>query len=467
MKQFLSDDFLLKTKTAVELYDYAKTFPIIDYHCHIDAKEIYEDKKFKTITEVWLGGDHYKWRQMRADGVDEELITGNASDYDKFYAWTNTIQYLIGNPLFHWSNLELQRYFDCDTYLNTKNAKEIYDKCNKRLETLTARKIIEMSNVEIICTTDDPVDDLHYHKLLAKDETFKTKVFPTFRPDKLLNIEKAEFNNYITRLAEVAELKITNLDELLVAIHARIEFFNSLGCRASDHALEYVFCEVASKEDVDKILVKKLNGEETSELENLQYKTYILTYLSSEYKKVKWAMQLHYGCCRNNNSEMFRRLGPDTGFDAINSNLTSENLAKLLDHFNETGVLTKTILYSLNDNDNDIIVSTMNCFQNSSARGLLQIGSAWWFNDHIDGMTRQIKSLANGGNLKNFVGMLTDSRSFLSYARHEYFRRILCNILGEWVENGEYPYDMDLLKTIVGNVCYNNTRHYFNYYDED
>ena len=466
MKEFMGKDFLLSNETAKHLYhDYAAKMPIIDYHCHISQKEIYENRQFKTITEVWLGGDHYKWRQMRANGIDEKYITGDASDLEKFKAWAKTLSHLIGNPLYHWSHLELQRYFNIYEPLTEGNAEDIFNRCNEVLKTLTVRKILEDSKVNIVCTTDDPCDDLHYHQLIKEDKSLKTVVVPCFRPDKANNIEKVDYLDYLARLEGVTGRKINTFKELCAAIDERIEFFASMGCRASDHALEYIMYNPASAEEIESIFAKRLGGEKVSREEELKFKTSFMSHLASVYHKLGWAMQLHYGCKRDNNTDMFNKLGPDTGYDTINNYAPSAEMADFLDSLNREGNLPKTIIYSLNPADNAAIVTTMNCFQGDGIRGKMQHGSAWWFNDHKIGMQEQMQTLANDGMLANFVGMLTDSRSFLSYTRHEYFRRILCDFIGTLVENGEYPADEKLLKEMVEDISYNNAVNYLGFND--
>ena len=466
MKEFMGKDFLLSNETAKHLYhDYAEKMPIIDYHCHISQKEIYDNKQFSTITEVWLGGDHYKWRQMRANGIDEKYITGDASDLDKFKAWAKTLSHLIGNPLYHWSHLELQRYFGIYEPLTEDNAEEIFNKCNEVLKTLTVRKILEDSKVNIVCTTDDPCDDLTTHKLLQEDKTMKTLVVPCFRPDKANNIEKVDYLDYVKKLEAASGMAIKSFKDLCAAIDSRIEFFASMGCRASDHALEYVMYEPASEEKVEEIFAKRLGGEMVTRKEELIFKTAFMRHLASVYTKKGWAMQLHYGCKRDNNKKMFDILGPDTGYDTINNYAPSSEMADFLNSLNVEGNLPRTIIYSLNPNDNAAIVTTMNCFQGDGIKGKLQHGSAWWFNDHKKGMQEQMETLANDGMLANFIGMLTDSRSFLSYTRHEYFRRILCDFIGTLVENGEYPNDDKVLKEIVEDISYNNAVNYLGFND--
>ena len=466
MKEFMGKDFLLSTETAKHLYhDYAEKMPIIDYHCHISQKEIYDNRQFNTITEVWLGGDHYKWRQMRANGIDEKYITGDASDLEKFKAWAKTLSHLIGNPLYHWSHLELQRYFNIYEPLTEDNAEDIFNRCNEVLKTLPVRKILEDSKVNIVCTTDDPCDDLHYHQLIKEDKSLKTVVVPCFRPDKANNIEKVDYLDYIARLEGVVGRRIASFADLCKAIDERIEFFASMGCRASDHALEYIMYNPASEEEIERIFAKRLGGEMVTREEELKFKTAFMSHIAARYHELGWAMQLHYGCKRDNNTEMFNKLGPDTGYDTINNYAPSAEMADFLDSLNKKGALPKTIIYSLNPADNAAIVTTMNCFQGDGIRGKMQHGSAWWFNDHKTGMQEQLQTLANDGMLANFVGMLTDSRSFLSYTRHEYFRRILCDFIGNLVENGEYPADEKLLKEIVEDISYNNAVNYLGFND--
>lgn len=450
---FINDNFMLRTNSARKLYDFAKDLPIIDYHCHLEPKKIAEDYKFKNAYELFLGGDHYKWRQMRTNGIDEEYITGNADDYEKFEAFAKTMPYLIGNPLYHWTHLELKRYFDIDDTLSEKTCKDIWDKCNLMLATdeFSAKNLIKRSNVEVICTTDDPKDDLAYHKEL---KGFSAKVLPTFRPDKAVEISKPGFSEYIS------EINIKSFDELLNWITSRVEFFNEIGCRLSDHALEYVPFAIG---DAKAVFDKKMNGGEISINEEQIYKTAVLSHCATLYSKLGWTMQLHIGALRNNNTKMFKRSGPDIGFDSINDLCIAEPLSRFLDNLEITDNLPKTILYTLNPKDNYVIGAMIGNFQKAPTAGKIQFGSGWWFNDQRDGMVAQMTSLANLGMLSRFVGMLTDSRSFVSYPRHEYFRRILCNLIGEWVENGEYPEDYETLEKIIKGICYNNAKEYFNF----
>lgn len=466
MKQFMDKDFLLTTETGKILYhNYAAKMPVIDYHCHISPKEIAEDKRFDNITQVWLGGDHYKWRLMRFNGIEEDYITGNASDKEKFMKWAATLQKAAGNPLYHWSHLELQRYFGYYGTLTEETAEEVWNLCNDKLHdpSMSVRNIIKQSNVESICTTDDPVDFLEWHKKLKEDSSFQTKVLPAFRPDKAMNIEKPEFNEYIEKLSEVTNISIHSFKTLCDALRTRIDYFSSMGCKVSDHALDYIMYQPASMEEIEEIFKNRQNGSFPDEVQQQQYKTAILLFLGREYHRLNWVMQLHYGTLRNTNTSMFQKLGSDTGYDCINSYSSSLQMTAFLDALNRTDELPKTILYSLNPNDNPVIGSVLACFADSSAIGKIQQGSAWWFNDNKAGMTEQMTSLANLGLLANFVGMLTDSRSFLSYTRHEYFRRILCDLLGKWVENGEYPNDMHLLGRMVQNISYNNCKQYFGF----
>lgn len=460
----INDGFLLKSDTAKRLYEAAKDMPIIDYHCHIDPREIYENRRFDNITQVWLGGDHYKWRLMRSNGVTEDEITGDADDYTKFLRFAEMLPKAIGNPMYHWCHLELKRFFGYDGVLNGDTAREVYDLCNKKLrqDGMTVRAIIEKSNVKMIGTTDDPADDLKWHKLIAEDKSFKTTVCPTFRPDKAVNIDKDGFADYIKKLSAAAEIDIKTVSDVKAALEKRLDYFCSLGCRATDHGLDYVVYEPASEETVNEIFKRALRGEKISQLEADRYKTELMLFLGEKIAEKGIVMQLHYGAQRNTNTVMFNKLGADTGFDCISVKNCGEALTGFLNALNVKGKLPKTIIYSLNPNDNELIDTVLGCFQGTEAQGKIQHGSAWWFGDTKSGMEAQLKSLANLSLLGNFVGMLTDSRSFLSYTRHEYFRRILCNLLGEWVENGEYPDDKITLETIVKDISYNNAKKYFN-----
>ncbi len=466
MKAFMDKDFLLSTPTAVSLFhDYADKMPIIDYHCHINPKEIAEDRKFENITQVWLGGDHYKWRLMRSAGVDEKYITGDAPDKEKFLKWAEVLGKSIGNPLFHWSHLELQRFFGYHGVLNADTAEEVWTLCNEKLASpdMSVRNLIRKSNVDIICTTDDPVDSLEWHKMLAADTSFETKVYPAWRPDKAMNIEKPDFLDYIAKLSEVSGISINSFGDLKKALINRMSFFNDMKCCVSDHALEYVYYAPATDSEIERIFSKKMGGEELTALEVKQYKTMFMIFCGKEYNRLGWVMQLHYGAKRDNNTPRYEKLGPDTGYDCINNYAPSAEIADFLNALEKDSSLPKTIIYSLNPNDNQAIDTILGCFQGPEAVGKIQHGSAWWFNDNKTGMNDQLISLGNLGYLAGFVGMLTDSRSFLSYPRHEYFRRILCNLFGELVENGEYPADMKTLGGIVSDISYNNAKNYFNF----
>ena len=466
MKQFMDREFLLSTPTAQAIFhDFAEKMPIVDYHCHINPQEIYEDRKFENITQVWLGGDHYKWRQMRSNGVEERYITGDASDREKFQKWAETLPKRIGNPLYHWSHLELQRYFGYTGYLNGDTAEEVWNLCNAKLQedSMTVRNIIRQSNVKLICTTDDPIDSLEWHKKLAADDSFEVQVLPAWRPDKAMNLEKPDYADYIAKLSAVSGIEVKDFASLKEALKNRMAYFAENGCSVSDHALEYVMYAPASDEEIDAILKKALSRQAVSKEEELKFKTAFMVFVGREYCKLDWAMQLHYGCKRDNNVFRYEQLGPDTGFDCINNYAPSAQMADFLNALNSTDELPRTIIYSLNPVDNASIGTIIGCFQDPTMQGKVQQGSAWWFNDHKVGMTEQMTSLANLGCLGNFIGMLTDSRSFLSYTRHEYFRRVMCELIGGWVENGEYPADMKSLKEIVEGISYNNTVKYFKF----
>lgn len=469
MNAFMNEDFLLTTDTAKTLYhDYAKDMPIIDYHCHVSPQEIFENKRFENISQVWLSGDHYKWRLMRSNGVDERFITGDASDREKFQKFAKMLPKAIGNPMYHWCHLELKNYFGYNGVLNGETVHEVWDICNKRLESedMGVRGLIKKSNVKFIGTTDDPIDSLIWHKKLAEDDTMDCIVAPSFRPDKALNIDKEGWKDYLVKLSEVAEIEIQDIDTLEEALRRRMAYFDARGCRISDHGLDRMVYCFKEKEKVDNIVKKALSGWKVTVEEADAIKTRLLVFCAGEYKKLGWVMQLHYNCLRNPNSEMFKKLGPDTGFDCIGTHDDCVELSSLLDKMYKTDNLPKTIIYSLDASDNAFIDTLIGSFQSSEIPGKIQHGSAWWFNDHKQGMRDHLTSLSNLGLLGNFVGMLTDSRSFLSYARHEYFRRILCALIGEWVENGEYPNDMKTLGEIVEGICYNNAVRYFGLEDK-
>ncbi|NLL01245.1 MAG: glucuronate isomerase [Clostridiales bacterium] len=467
MKPFMDEDFLLFTDTAKTLYhDYAKQMPIVDYHCHISPKEIAEDIRFDNITQLWLGGDHYKWRLMRANGIDEKYITGNASDRDKFQKWAETLELAIGNPLYHWSHLELKRYFDYEGLLNSDTAQEVWDLCNEKLKdpALSARGIIGNSNVKILCTTDDPADSLEYHIQIAKDKSFETKVLPAFRPDEAINIEKDGFLAYLDRLSDVSNIHINSFSSLCDALKNRMEFFDSVGCKTSDHGLDFVMYYPASPEEIEEIIDRRLKGALLSKEDILKFKTALLLFLGKENHRLNWVMQLHYGVKRDNNKRMYKSLGPNTGYDCIDdSGSSSAQLADFLNALDISDQLPKTILYSLNPIDNVAIDTVIGCFQDDRAIGKLQHGSAWWFNDNELGMRDHLTSLSSISLVSNFVGMLTDSRSFLSYTRHEYFRRILCDVFGTMVETGRFPKDLMVLKRLVEDISYYNSLKYFGF----
>lgn len=450
---FINDNFMLKTTAARQLYNAVKDLPIIDYHCHLSPKMIAEDYKFRNAFDLFLGGDHYKWRQMRTNGIDEEYITGGADEYEKFKAFAKTMPYLIGNPLYHWTHLELKRYFDIDEVLTEESCERIWNRVNECLAKpeYSAKNLIKRSNVEIICTTDDPADTLEYHAAL-KD--FSTKILPTFRPDKAIEIGKETFIPYIEAIG------ITSYEQLEAWIAERIDYFDSFGCRLSDHALEYVPFAIG---DAKAAFDKRIAGEELTAGEIDSFKTAMLRACAREYTRLGWTMQLHIGALRNNNRKMYERLGADTGFDSINDLCIAEKLSAFMDHLEYDDCLPKTILYTLNPKDNYVLGTMLGNFQKAPTAGKIQFGSGWWFNDQRDGMEAQMQALANLGMISRFVGMLTDSRSFVSYTRHEYFRRIMCNLIGKWVEDGEYPADFKALEKIVTGIAYYNAKNYFGF----
>lgn len=462
--EFMNDNFILTNETARRLYhEYAKDLPIIDYHCHINPQEIAEDKKFKNITEIWLGGDHYKWRMIRSNGVPENEITGDASDRIKFQRFAEALPRAIGNPMYHWTHLELKRYFDFNEPLNADTAEAAWEKCNELLKSdeMSAKNIVRKSNVAMIGTTDDPCDTLEWHKKIASDGDLETKVLPSFRPDKAVNIEKDGFVEYIEKLSGVCGYEIKTVSDVKKALTERLDYFCECGCKVTDHGLDYLCFALASDEEVEAIFERALSGEKVSLEDAEKYKTSVLLHLGREYAKRDIVMQLHYNVQRNTNTKKFNALGADTGFDCIMTRDCGVAVTAFLNALDKDDLLPKTIVYSLNPGDNEILGTVIGCFQGPEAQGKIQHGSAWWFNDTKSGMEAQLKSLANLSILGNFVGMLTDSRSFLSYTRHEYFRRILCNLIGTWVENGEYPNDEKMLKTLVQDICYYNAKRYF------
>lgn len=463
----MDDDFLLYSETARNLYhNYAKKNPIIDYHCHLEPKKIAEDYKFSSITELWLGGDHYKWRAMRTNGVDEEYITGKStSDWDKFEKWAETVPYTMRNPLYHWTHLELKTAFGIDKLLSPKTAREVFDECNEKLSTpdFTARRLMERYNVETVCTTDDPIDSLEYHKTIAADG-FKVKVLPAWRPDKAMAVENpAEFCKYIDALSNVSSVSIDSFNGLVDALKVRHDFFAAMGCRLSDHGIEEFYAEDYTDSEIRNIFNKVRSGKELTSDEILKFKSAMMIVFAEMDNEKGWTQQFHYGAIRNNNSLMFKKLGPDTGFDSIGVFNTSKAMSKFLDRLNASGKLTKTILYNLNPADNEMIGTMIGNFQQGPIAGKIQFGSGWWFLDQKDGMQKQMNCLSVLGLLSRFVGMLTDSRSFLSYPRHEYFRRILCNLIGEDVEKGELPNtEIDFIGQMVNDISYNNAKRYLN-----
>ena len=462
--KFLSEDFLLRTESARRLYhDFAANMPIYDYHCHLIPQEIADDKQFANITQAWLYGDHYKWRAMRSNGIDERFCTGDATDYEKFSKWAETVPCCLRNPVYHWTHLELKRYFGVEgKLLGPDTAKEIYDTCSEMLNTpeFSARNLMRMMNVKAVCTTDDPVDSLEHHKKI-QDDGFDVKVYPTWRPDKAMATENIEsLNAWIDRLAAVADVEIKDFASYLEAIRVRHGFFHAIGCRISDHGLEAAFADSYTASEIDGIFDKLRAGKDVSDGDGLKFKS-AMTYEFGVMDHEKgWVQQFHFGAIRNNSSRMFKQLGPDTGFDSIGDDSFAKPLSKMLDRLDSSNQLAKTILYNLNPGDNEMMATMIGNFQDGSVPGKMQFGSGWWFLDQKDGMIKQINSLSSLGLLSRFIGMLTDSRSFLSYPRHEYFRRILCDMLGTDIENGEIPGDMELVGKMVKDICYNNAREY-------
>ena len=466
MKPFMDENFLLQTETAQKLYHaHAAKMPIFDYHCHINPKDIAEDRMFKSITEIWLAGDHYKWRAMRTNGIDEKYCTGDASDWEKFEKWAETVPQTLRNPLYHWTHLELKKFFGINDVLSPKNARQIFDDCNEKLNTpaYSCRNIIRMANVHTICTTDDPIDNLQYH-LQIKASGFEVAVLPAWRPDKAMMVDDPVFfNNYINQLAAVAGITITSFLDLMTALDKRHQYFHENGCRLSDHGLDTAFAEDYSAKEIRAIFTKVRSGSKLAIEEILKFKSCMLYEFGLMDHSRGWTQQFHIGPLRNNNTRLFNKIGPDTGFDSIGDKLVAEPLSKLLNSLDTKDNLCKTILYNLNPADNELYATMIGNFQDGSVPGKMQWGSGWWFLDQKYGMEKQINTLSNLGLLSRFVGMLTDSRSFLSYTRHEYFRRTLCNILGNDVENGEIPNDMELLGQMVENICFNNAKNYFNF----
>ncbi len=462
-RPFLGDDFLLETEASIQLYEqFAAPAAILDYHCHLSPKDIAENRKFQNLTEIWLEGDHYKWRAMRINGVAERYITGNASPYEKFLEWSKTVPYTMRNPLYHWTHLELKNYFGTTKVLDETSAREIYDEASAALQQddFSVLSLLKRMKVEVVCTTDDPTDDLGYHKQFAKQKT-GIRMFPTFRPDKAFAAENPKaYNQYLEKLSAAANVSITTFEDLISALKARIEFFDSLGCRASDHGLEYMYFTPDAMAKAPAAFKKVRSGTALDHHELLQLKCAVLSEVCKQYHAKGWVQQFHLGALRGNNSRMLRELGPDTGFDSIGDYPQAQGMSKFFNQLDDTDQLTKTIIYNINPSDNDIFATMLGNFS-LGVPGKMQWGSGWWFMDQKDGMERQMNTLSNMGLLSRFVGMVTDSRSFLSYPRHEYFRRILCNLLGRDIENGELPDNFDWVGKIVQDVCYNNAKEYF------
>jgi len=465
-KTFLDEDFLLQTDSARTLYhEFAKQMPIIDYHNHLPPDQIVADKTFENLTQIWLYGDHYKWRAMRTNGIHENYCTGDATDYEKFEKWAETVPYTLRNPLYHWTHLELQRYFDVHEVLNPRSARRIYDECSEKLRTpdYSVRNLLRKMNVEVVCTTDDPLDTLEYHQQLATEGTFEIQMRPAFRPDKFILISNANFVTYLQKLGAIVGFEINRYDDLTKALRLRADFFASLGCKLSDHGLEQIYAADFTPEAADGILQKALAGQALSQNDILVYQSAILHFLGTMYHELGWTQQFHLGALRNNNARALRLLGPDTGWDSIGDWSQAMALSKFLGRLDEYDQLAKTIIYNLNPADNEVIATMIGNFNDGSIAGKVQFGSGWWFLDQKDGMEKQITALSNMGLLSRFVGMLTDSRSFLSFPRHEYFRRILCNMFGNDIENGEIPSDMEWVGQVVQNICYNNAKQYFGF----
>lgn len=467
MKKFMDKDFMLESKTAQDLYhNHAAGLPIIDYHCHLNPKEVAEDHKFSSITELWLGGDHYKWRALRANGVPEEYITGNASDWDKFQKWAQSVPYMMRNPIYHWTHLELKTAFGIDKILNPDTAKEIYDECNEKLQQkeFSARGLMRKYNVEVVCTTDDPIDSLEYHKAV-KESGFECKVLPTWRPDKAQAVENpSAYKKYIEQLSIASGIEIKTYTDLIDALRKRHNFFEENGCRLSDHGMDQFFANDYKQSEIDTIFKKVMSGKELAEEEQLKFKSAMFTDFAVMDAESGWTQQFHFGPQRNNNSKMFAKIGPDTGFDSMGECLTAKSMAKFLDRLNSMDKLAKTIVYNLNPNSSTMVATMLANFQDGSVPGKMQYGAGWWFLDQKYGMIDQMNVLSMQGLLSRFVGMLTDSRSFVSYARHEYFRRIMCNLIATDVENGELPVqEMPRIEEMVRDISYFNAKRFFNF----
>ncbi|HHV87159.1 MAG TPA: glucuronate isomerase [Petrimonas sp.] len=468
MKNFIHKDFLLQTDTARELYhEHAKKQPIIDYHCHLDPAHIATDRKFDNLGQIWLEGDHYKWRAMRTNGIDERYCTGkDTSDWEKFEKWAETVPYTMRNPLYHWTHLELKTAFDVDELLNPKTAKKIYDICTEKLRTpeFSARGLMKKYNVEVVCTTDDPADTLEHH-ISLRDEGFGIKVLPTWRPDKAMTVERpTEYRAYLEKLSEISGITILKFNDLIEALRNRHDFFASVGCKLSDHGVEEFYAVPYTPAEIENIFDKVYGGNELSKEEVLKFKSAMLYEGAVMDWEKGWTQQFHYGAIRNNNTRLFNQLGPDTGFDSIGDFNVANTMSRFFDRLDKSNKLAKTIIYNLNPKDNDMLATMIGNFQDGSVAGKMQFGSGWWFLDQKTGMEAQMNSLSNLGLLSRFVGMLTDSRSFLSYPRHEYFRRILCNLIGNDVENGLLPKsEMEFLGQMVENISYYNAKKFFDF----
>jgi glucuronate isomerase len=464
MKSFLDENFLLQTKTSQRLYhEYAKEMPIIDYHCHLSPQQIAEDLNFENLTQAWLYGDHYKWRAMRTNGIQEAYCTGDKPDYEKFEQWAATVPYTLRNPLYHWTHLELQRYFNINTVLNPESAKMIYDDCTAQLQTpeYSVRNLLRKMSVKLVCTTDDPADSLQYHQQIKK-EGFEIPTLPAFRPDQAMNVDSAPaFNNYLAKLEEVSNTSISNLQEFLSALKSRHDFFAEMGCSVSDHGLEQLYAENYTLASLTAGFTKIRSGSELTIEERLSFKSFMLVQFGEWDWEKGWVQQYHIGALRNNNSRMKQLLGPDTGWDSIGDFPQARALSKFFDRLDSQNKLAKTIIYNLNPADNELIATMTGNFNDGSVAAKVQFGSAWWFLDQKDGMVKQINALSNMGLLSRFVGMLTDSRSFLSFPRHEYFRRILCELFGQEIENGELPNDLVWVGKVIRDICFNNAKDYF------
>ena len=464
MKKFLDENFLLSTKTAQQLYHgYAKDMPIIDYHCHLSPRQIADDHQFQNLTQVWLYGDHYKWRAMRTNGVDERYCTGDKTDREKFNQWAATVPYTLRNPLYHWTHLELQRYFGVNDILNADSAAKIYDTCTDLLQTkeYSVQNLLRRMNVALVCTTDDPVDSLECH-IKLKNDGFEIPILPAFRPDQAMNVASAEnFNAYVKKLEAITGISVSSFDDFLYALQNRHDFFASIGCKVSDHGLEEIYAEDFTGSEIDAIFNKIHAGKQLNDTEQRKFKSAMLVHFAEWDWEKGWVQQFHLGALRNNNERMLQQLGPDTGWDSIGDFPQGRTLATFMTKLDNDNKLAKTIIYNLNPADNEVMATMIGNYNDGSVAGKVQFGSAWWFLDQKDGMVKQMNALSNMGLLSRFVGMLTDSRSFLSYPRHEYFRRILCNLFGEEIENGELPNDIEWVGAVVKDICFHNARNYF------